>query len=156
MAWKEKKSDKNFGNYVKWEIGTELEGVFLGTSARTDRKGQNFKVRTRDGVEMEATFGYQLQQELGDVPVGSRVKIVCIGKARTNNGNTVNKFRIFVDDGEAGAANEAESEYAQLERRLKAKDPQGAAGILAALKQLYKDDGARLTALREAAAQAGA
>jgi hypothetical protein len=164
VAWTEKKGSGSGKNITKWEsMGTELVGVFLGVFEAKDKQGKTFEnIRVKqDGNlgETDAYYTSDLQDKLADVAVGSRVQIVYTGKVTTNGGRTVKKFRVLVDDGAAAPATPAGepmlSEYETLAAKLQEKDPKNAGATLAALKQLYKDEGARTQALREAMKQQG-
>jgi hypothetical protein len=135
------------GPINKWTvIGQTAEGSYGGR--REGKFGPLFQIGGRTWAGHTV-----LSSALKDIPVGTQVKVVYLGKVRGQSGVEYKNFDVFVDRGESASATpQAATPLDQLYQQiLNEKGPVIANALLAAT-QMSSDP---LEALRDAAKQIG-
>jgi hypothetical protein len=97
MAWKKITSNIEFFKFAT--EGDTLEGEWVGSSpSNKDGYAPNGKIKV-DGNETIQGFSLSaVLRPLAEVPIGTKVKIVYLGRETGKTGQSYKNFDIFVED----------------------------------------------------------
>jgi hypothetical protein len=86
-----------------FEVQKSVEGVYVGKKTGIgENKSTIYNLRQADGTTIGVGGSTVLDTKMGNVAEGQQVKIMYLGKVKSNTrkGSSYKDFAVFVDDGE--------------------------------------------------------